>query len=207
MSVLDKLATSQGRRDEAPNQELALQLAHKKDRQGIQELVDNLPNRKLQNDCIKVLYEVGEMDPLLIGDYAPEFLRLLSSRNNRLVWGGMTALATIALIRSKEIAANLDPILKAIENGSVITVDNGVRVLARAASTKPEHNKKIFPHLLDHLKHCRSKEIPQHAESTMPAVTRKNKKEFIATLDARRTLLTPAQAKRVTRVINQAESI
>jgi len=37
----------QNRRDEVPNQELARELARKKDRKGIQEIVDNLANKKL----------------------------------------------------------------------------------------------------------------------------------------------------------------
>jgi hypothetical protein len=196
----------QGRRDEMPNQELARELAQKKNQKGIQEIVDALDNKKLQNDCIKVLYEIGAIDPTLIADYATQFVRLLSSRNNRLVWGGMTALATIAEIRAKDIVANLAAILKAFDSGSVIAVDNGVRVLARAASAKEEYNRKIFPILLDHLKKCRPKEVPQHSESTLPAVTSANKKKFIAVLNARLDILTPSQATRVRKVIKAAES-
>lgn len=206
MSVLDKLSSSLGRRDEVPNQELARELARKKDKKGIQEIVDALANRKLQNDCIKFLYEIGEIDPPLIAAYAPQFVRLLSSRNNRLVWGGMTALATIAEIRAKDVVANRVAIEKAFKSGSVIAVDQGVRVLARAASANAEYNRKLFPFLLDHLKHCRPKEVPQHSESTLPAVTHANKKKFIALLNARLDVLTPTQTARVRKVIKAAES-
>jgi len=154
-----------------------------------------------------VLYEIGAIEPALIANYVLQFVHLLSSRNNRLVWGGMTALATVADIKADEIVANLDKIKKAFASGSVITVDNGVRVLARAASAKPEYNRKIFPVLLDHLQHCRPKEIPQHAESTLPAVTAANKKKFSETLNARFEFLTPPQAARVKRVIKQVEAI
>lgn len=207
MSVLNKLSSALGRRDELPNQELARELARKRDKRGIQEIVENLGNTKLQNDCIKVLFEIGEIEPSLISGYVSEFVRLLSSRNNRLVWGGMTALATIADIRAKDIVAHLGAILNAFDKGSVITVDSGVRVLARAASAKAEYNKKIFPYLIEHLESCRTKEIPQHSESTLPAVTRSNKTKFIATLNARFELLTPPQRVRVKKVIKLAEGI
>ena len=90
MSVLNKLACSQGRRDEAPNQELARELAETENRAGIKEIAENLWNKdkKIQNDCVKVLYEVGYKKPELISDYVGDFLKLLKSANNRLVWGG-----------------------------------------------------------------------------------------------------------------------
>ena len=42
MSVLNRLATSLGRRDEVPNQELARDLAAKKDKVGVREIAENL---------------------------------------------------------------------------------------------------------------------------------------------------------------------
>src|SRR4030042_687161 len=98
MSVLRRLASAKARRDEAPNKELAKDLAKRKDRAAIGELAANLksPDPEIRSDCVKVLYETGALDPELIADYAEEFLGLLGSKNNRMVWGGMTALATIA---------------------------------------------------------------------------------------------------------------
>lgn len=45
MSVLNKLAISQGRRDEVPNQELAHELVEKRDTLGIAEIAANLQNK------------------------------------------------------------------------------------------------------------------------------------------------------------------
>lgn len=209
MSVLGKLASAQGRRDEVPNQELARELAEKKNMKGIQEIAKNLWNKdqNIQNDCIKVLYEIGYIHPELIGDYVPDFVRSLSSRNNRLVWGGMTALSTVAEISARDVFRDLDKITKAIENGSVITVDNGIRVLAKVASAKDEYNGKIFPYLIEHLKHCRPKEVAQHAESTLPAVTSRNKKKFLQALNERLDILTAAQSARVKKVIEKVDRI
>ena len=78
MSVISKLASSLNRRDEIPNQELAKQIAAKKDKNAVQELVDHLNNKSkdIQNDCIKVLYEIGAINPALIASYSKEFLCL-----------------------------------------------------------------------------------------------------------------------------------
>ena len=105
MSVLNRLACSQGRRDETPNRELARDLAEREDRAGIRELVTNLHrvDRDVRSDCIKTLYEVGYLRPELIVDYAAEFLRLLADRHNRMVWGAMLALSTIAALQADEL--------------------------------------------------------------------------------------------------------
>ena len=65
MSVLNRLASSLGRHDEIPNQELARNLAAKKDKAGIREIAENLWNKEknIQADCIKVLYEIGYLNP------------------------------------------------------------------------------------------------------------------------------------------------
>ncbi len=209
MSALEKLAYAQGRRDEVPNQDLAKELAAKGDRKGVREIGENLWNKdkNIQADCIKVLYEVGYIKPQLIGDYVEDFVKLLASKNNRLVWGGMTALSTIAAIRPKDIYANLSAITSAIESGSVITIDNGIRVLARAASTKEEYNKKIFPYLIKHLSRCRPKEVGQHAESILVAVNAKNKKQYLDVLNKRASALTPAQAARVKKLYRTLENV
>jgi len=47
MSILDRLAHSLGRRDEVPNQELARELAAKKNKAGIKEIAENLWNKDL----------------------------------------------------------------------------------------------------------------------------------------------------------------
>jgi hypothetical protein len=70
----------------------------------------------------------------MIADYTDDFLRLLRIRNNRLVWGAMLALSTIAEIRADKIYEDLDVILKVMQEGSVIAVDNAVKVLAVIAA-------------------------------------------------------------------------
>src|ERR1700690_3867265 len=150
MSVLDRIAHFQNRRDEVPNRELARDLAARKDRAGIHEIAENLWNKDkgIQADCIKVLYEVGYLEPALIAGHIEDFIKLLKSRNNRLVWGGMIALGTVADLKPDVIFAHLADIQKAMNTGSVITVDNGVRTLALAASMGGKYNKAIFPYLI-----------------------------------------------------------
>jgi len=188
MSVLKKIAYFQNRRDEVPNQLLAAELAKAKDTKGIKEIAENLDNENpsIRADCLKVLYEVGYISPKLVSGYAESFLSLLKASNNRLVWGAMIALSTIASEQSGTIAKHIDEIIETMNKGSVITVDNGIKTLAIVASKQVGVQPKLMAFLVEHLRTCRAKEVPQHAESTLVAVDAKSKARFIAALESRK---------------------
>jgi hypothetical protein len=209
MSVLDRLASSQNRRDEFPNQELARDLAAKKDKAGIREVAENLwnKNKGIQADCIKVLYEIGTIEPKLIANYADDFVKLLKSKNNRMAWGAMTALAEVAKADAEVVFKNLDAIKKAKETGSVITIDNAISTLAITASKNEKYSKEIFPYLLKHLSSCRPKEVPQHAERTFPAVNKSNKNDFVKVLEKRMEDLNGSGLARVKKLIKQSATL
>jgi hypothetical protein len=208
MSVLNKIACFQERRDEVPNQELARELAANEDETGIREIAENLWNREpnVRSDCLKVLYEIGYLKPELVAAYAGDFLKLLGSRNNRLVWGAMIALSTVAGPAADQVYPHVTEIQQAMAEGSVITVDAGVLALARLAATSEERRAALLPYLLEHLRTCRPKEVPQHAEKIVGAVAPAYRDEFVAVLQARMSHMTPAQAARLKKVIRQAET-
>ncbi len=58
MSVLERVAFFQGRRDEGPNKELAKVLADSRDEDGIAEIAQGLwhENQRVRSDCVKVVY-------------------------------------------------------------------------------------------------------------------------------------------------------
>lgn len=203
MGALEKIGFYLDQRDEVANQVLARELAENGDTTGIAEIAQNLWNKKeaIRADCIKVLYEVGFLKPELISPYLEDFLRLLVSRNNRLVWGGMYALGCIAPLKADELFPHLREIEKAMNQGSVITMDNGVKTLAGIASAKPEYQVAILPYLLEHLSKCRTKEVPQHAESTFPAVSGEFVEPFREVLEKRIVDMTPPQAARIRKLL------
>lgn len=186
MSVLDKLASVLGRRDEVPNQELAQAIVKNNDAKAVKELVDNLhhKNKDIQSDCIKVLYEIGEHKPALIAAYAPQFIALLGHKNNRLQWGAMTALSAITLENPKEIYAALPAILEAADKGSVITKDHAVNILINLYSVK-KYQDDAFPLLIELLVSSPVNQLPMYAEKAMPVILDKNKALFIKTLQSR----------------------
>lgn len=208
MSVLPRLAVSLGRKDEVPNQDLAKEIVTSQNVAGVTELVENLSNKDatIASDCIKALYEIGYLEPSLISPHVDEFIRLLFSKHNRIVWGAMMALATIAPLAPEKLFLSRDRIKTAMKDGSVITVDNGIKVLAQVAAASPEYNRELFPFLLDHLKHCRTKEVPQHAESTLVCIHSDNKAAFETVLKERLTGMTPSQASRIRKILRQISS-
>ncbi|MDD3137522.1 MAG: hypothetical protein PHX08_00935, partial [Lachnospiraceae bacterium] len=95
MRRIENVASNLGKNDEQPNIELAERLSKNENPVEIKEIVEGLKSKEkeVENDCIKVLYEVGRRKPYLIAEYVETFLELLQSQNNRLNWGAMIALA------------------------------------------------------------------------------------------------------------------
>jgi hypothetical protein len=209
MAVLNRIAFFQERRDEVPNQELARELAQTGNQEGIAEIAQNLwhENQNIQSDCLKVLYEIGYRAPELIADYVGDFLKLLKSKHNRMVWGSMLALSTVAVLRAQVIYPHVHTIECVMDEGSVITRDNGVKILAALASTQAEYRQTILPYLLNHLATCRPKDVPQHAENIVVAVDGSTKADFIRVLEKRMADLKGAQVSRVKKVIKITEKL
>jgi len=208
MSVLNRIASFSNRRDEILNQELAQELARSRNAADISEIAENLWNKdvNIQSDCLKVLYELGYLAPELIAEYAGFFIKLLKHPNNRMAWGGMIALSTIAGIKADELFSHSEEIIAVMEKGSVITKDNGIKTLALIASSKAEYNQALFPFLLQHLATCRPKDVTQHAEKTLPAINRDNKAGFIDILEKRMEDLSATEKKRVSKVVKTAQA-
>jgi HEAT repeat protein len=205
MSVIDKLAASLGRRDEIPNQELAREIVKKNDESAVKELAENLSHRKkdIQNDCIKVLYEIGAEKPNLIAPYLKDFLALLTSKNNRLQWGAMTALGCIVKEKPAEIFAALGKILDAADQGSVITRDHCVNILISLTAEK-KYRDKTFPLLIEQLISCPTNQLPMYAENAAPVISEKYKDKFVKTLTSRLgDIEKESKRKRVEKVIRK----
>jgi len=203
MSVLDRLASALERNDERPNVELAEALVAKPDKRAIAELTEALSSGTTaqQNDAIKVLYEIGERAPELVAPHVEAFLALLKSRNNRNVWGAMSAIDTIAAVRAQEVAAHLKDILAAADKGSVIAKDKAMSILAKLALAG---NTKAMPALLERLDTSAVNQFPMYAELALPAVG-EHKAKFQSILERRLGELPPAKRTRVEKVLRKLQ--
>jgi len=208
MNVLNQLASALQRKDEGPNIALAEELVKLRNKKAIAALVLGLHkrNKDIQSDCIKVLYEIGERAPALIEPHKKEFLDLLESKNNRLVWGAMTALDCITTVNPLGIYRNIPRIAQAADKGSVIAKDHYTRILAKLAK-----NKKFKPDaqalLLNQLLTCAANQLPMYAEICLPVVDKQHAPQFIAVLEPR--LHEPATnngLKRIEKVIQHLQA-
>lgn len=204
MKAIDLLATSLNRGDDKPNQELADGIIQSNRTDWVQELVENLSNRdkNIQSDCIKVLYEIGERGAAsMIAPYYKTFGDLLESKNNRLIWGAMYALDSIASVNPSGINSILPAICKAIDKGSVITIDGGISILAKLAAVK-DYTETAFPLLLEQLKRCPAKQLPMYAEKSVKAIHASNKSKFVDLLRERYSEMDKdSQKKRLDKVM------
>lgn len=203
MSILGRLASALDRNDERPNVELAEALVAKPDKRAIAELADALSTGTVaqQNDAIKVLYEIGDRAPELVAPHAEAFFALLGSRNNRNVWGAMSAIDTIAALRPKDVAAELKSILAAADKGSVIAKDKAMSTLSKLAQAG---EPKAMPVLLARLEDAAVNQLPMYAEFAAAAVTPAHKAKLVAILEARRkTLDAPAKRARIDKVLRK----
>lgn len=203
MSVLDRLASALERNDERPNVELAEALVAKPDKKAIAVLADALNSGSVavQNDAIKVLYEIGERAPELVAPHAEAFFALLASKNNRNVWGAMSAIDTIAAVRAKEVGGHLKAILAAADKGSVIAKDKAMSTLSKLARAG---EPKAMPALLDRLEAAAPNQFPMYAEFAASVVTPAYKARLVTILETRlKTIDAAAKRSRVAKVLRK----
>lgn len=186
MSVIPRLATSLNRQDEVPNRELAIEIAANADTAAVAELVENLNHKSkdIRYDCIKVLYETGEQAPSIIAAHANQFAALLESKDNRMQWGGMTALNAIASERPDVVFAAIAQLAAVADKGSVITRDNFVAILIKLSGI-PQYCEQTIPLLNEQMLSCPANQLPMYAENALPVMTGNHKAEFVRTLSGR----------------------
>jgi hypothetical protein len=207
--LLNRLGYLQTRRDRTPNLDLARDLVARDNKAGIQEIAKNMwnENKNIHSDCMNVMYEIAVIDPAIVLPYADDFIKFLSSRHQNMAQGAIFALAEIAKVKPEFTFKHLNAIKKAKEKGSGIFVDKAITTLAYTAAANDEYNKSVFPYLIQDLLTCYHKEVPEHAERTLPAVNQNNKYEFIKSLEKRSDSLSGSDFTRLNKIIRIAEKI
>ena len=205
MNVIGRLAFSLGRRDEAPNIQLANEISETENAEAVKVLTENLSqkNKAIQSDCIKVLYELGRLKPAMISDYFSLFLGLLTHKNNRLQWGSMIALDSMVSVIPNKIFEKLPQILDAAEKGSAITRDYAVNIMVNLAQLSG-HLENVFPLLMEVLEMSPTNQLPRYAEKMLTFINSENKAEFLAVLNSRlEDMEAETKRKRVEKVIRK----
>lgn len=205
MSYIDRIAYHLGRRDEVPNQELARELAEKEDESGFDEMAGYLfdDQKAVASDCLKVLYEAGYIKPEMIVKYTDDFLKLLRSKHNRMVWGAMIALWNVAPLVPDRVYADIDRILDLTATGTVITHVTGIKVLLVLAKANPTYYDRLYPVLRGYLKACRPIDFAKRVEDYMLILNNQNKSELLEIISDRYESLNKNQASRIRRALKK----
>jgi len=206
--ILNKLSSVQGRRDEEPNELLARELAEKGDQNSIAILVEQLrnKNKRVQNDCIKVIYEIGAIKPELISDHGEVFLSELNAKNNRIQWGAMAALASIVHLRPDFIYESLPVIMSVSDKGSVITRDGAFSILI-SLSAIPEYSDNTVNLVLEQLMNSQVNQLPMYAERALAIAKDNRTDDFVAVIESRLTEVDKeSKKKRLLKVLKKLSS-
>lgn len=182
MNVIEALSTSLNLKVQEPNIALAKEIVNTKNESGVLELINELNNKKLASDCIKVLYEIGYLEPKLIEKHATIFLDLLSHKDNRLQWGAMTALCEISKVNPEFAFENLNQILHTSNEGSVITKDQAFNILIELAKIDQYYNK-AFSLINEQLMVAPKNQFPKYVEQTFTVFKPKDQEVLIKTIE------------------------
>jgi hypothetical protein len=205
MKVLEQMSLFTHQRNEKNNVAIAARIAEEDDYAALKQIVQLLQegNTALKNDCIKIIYEVGEQKPLLIEEYLDLFFHLLKSKNNRLQWGAMCAIYYCAQTQLKKVYKNLDYILKNTENASVIGRDYRFFTLITLAKEK-KYLKTIAPVLIDELWKAAENQFPAYCEETL-CLPKKFIRETIVPIISERikSIATESKRKRLNKILKK----
>lgn len=207
--VLSQLAFSSGIRNEAPNKALAEKIVAERDTHAIKVLIENIHNnnRNIRGDIIKTLYEIGVREPNLIAEYSKVFISLLKHKDNRMVWGAMCALDSIASVRQTELYTKLPEIISAAEKGTVITRDHSVGVMIQIAQNK-KYYLKVIHLLFEVLRFSPDNQFPTYAKRISAIVKKKDVEEFVSILRERILRIeSETKRKRLQLLLKKIESV
>jgi len=208
MTIANRLASALERNDERPNVALAEALSASPDPDAVAELAGLLTtgDRKQRHDAIKVLYELGERDPEQIAPHFDIFVSLLSTRDNRMRWGTMSALAALAPIRQHELAEHLDAILAAADRGSVISKDKAMKLICDLNAV-PDFNERLTPIILARLEVTAVNQVPMYAEFAAPTIAPAHKLAFRTLIEKLCDRISmPAKKKRLEKVLKKLDA-
>ncbi len=206
MSYINKIAYYRNIRNEEPNKELAEELASSSDTIGIDEIASflNDKNSSVASDCLAVLYHVGYVRPDLIEKFTETFLNMLDSKKNRMVWGSMIALSTIAPLKKDFLFGFYDKILKVTKEGSLITEVWGIKTIVKIISGNDEYKKVGMADIFRFVEDCRPIDFCKRVETVLEVVnTPKELEDFKTLIEEKKQELSESQLKKLNTILKK----
>lgn len=206
MSWIEKIAFHQGIRGEEPNKALAHEIASSDNTEALKEISEYLydKNKSISSDVLATMYHVGYEKPELIAPYLETFSDLLSSKINRMVWGSMIALSTIANVEPDALFQKIDLLIDTIKSGSLITEVWGLATLVNITKANEQYEQQTLPVLISYLESCRPIDFAKRVETYLPIINDSNKRDTIQNIiKEKRSELSEAQNKKLTTILKR----
>lgn len=185
MSVIGRLSSSLGRRDQAPNKQVASEIVSTHDTASVAELVHILQeplSEPILFDALKVLAEVGEKKPELAAPSFHMVLPHLQHLSQKIKWMAMSALSNVAGLYPKEAFHQLAGILKIMDGDSVIARDKGMKILVDLYSNYPEELAAL---ILEQILQAPHNQLGQYAERWMTCIQTQHVPALIQGLESK----------------------
>src|SRR5262249_17561155 len=141
--------------------------------------------------------------PELIAPFVAQFKNLLTSPDNRMVWGAMCAIDAITNVKPEAVYTMLPQIMQAVDKGSVITRDHAVKAMVKLAAQE-RFAKATMPLLLEQLRTCPVNQLPMYSELVGEVVKNKAAQDVRAVLQERLTAVDQdSKRKRIEKVLKR----
>lgn len=205
MSIVHRLASAQGRRDEGPNIELAIDIANSGDQEAMDELAGLVPTatRKLRHDALKTMYEVGDRRPELLLPHFDLLVEQLASKDNRTLWSGLIGLSVLANVAQKQLMPQLQTILAAAERSTVIARDKAMMIMAGLAG-RDEFYDEVLPQMLRHVSGAKDNQFPTYVEAASRVIAKNDHAKLARVITLRGEMVAhPAKQKRLEKVLKR----
>ena len=195
-AIEKRLASSLKSNNQQPNIDLAIDLAQLEQKQAILELVQLAGSgpKEQSRDAIKVLYELGKINPEQLLPHVDTLIGILPASDSRMIWGILQALNSICDLVPQKLMANLNIILEASDRSSVIAFDNMMAILAKINAFE-EFSATVTPVLLMRLNHAAPNQFPTYVELASATIPEKNKDQLLKIIDQRLSAIA-SEAKR-----------
>ena len=188
MDLINKLSSSLGTREQGPNMILGYQIADENDKKAVEDIKRLIATQKITLpvlcDLIKVLEAIGIKRPTLIAPLYPEVSKLIEHKQNHVVWRAMCVLPLIAPYNMELVQEDLSRILKAMDEGSVITRDHGFSLLVSLYEL-PTYRENMTHILSEQLMKAPDNQLGQYAEKWMAVINQTHIHLLVSLLENR----------------------
>jgi len=194
IAIEKHLASSLNRRDQQPNIELAReidrQLSENPDHDLVHELLQiaRSGRKAARYDAVKVIYELGRMNPLHVTPFAEQIITLANTRDSRMIWAILQVLNILCDFEPALLMNNLNQLLAATDRSSVIASDNMMKILAKLNNIE-DFSQTITPILLQRLTYSAPNQFPTYAELAAATIPGKNREQLLRIIDKRLTAI------------------